>query len=70
MSKATVKLNNDQINITLRILTVAQHDIIQQLENTEERLPWVPAFLSNQLDELLELEKVFIALKEEDVCDA
>lgn len=70
MSKATVKLNNDQINITLRILTVAKHDIIWQLENTEERLPWVPAFLSNQLDELVELEKVFIALKEEDVCDA
>jgi len=70
MSKATVKLNNDQINITLRILTVAKHDIIRQLENTEEGLPWVPAFLSNQLDELVELEKVFIALKEEDVCDA
>jgi len=66
MSKATVKLNNDQINITLRVLTVAQHDIIRQLKNTEERLPWVPAFLNNQLDELLELEEVFIALKEED----
>ena len=64
MSKTAVKLNNDQINITLRILTVAKHDIIRQLENTEERLPWVPAFLSNQLDELVELEKVFIALKE------
>ena len=66
MSKTAVKLNNDQINTTLRVLYIAKQDIMQQLENTEERLPWVPAFLSNQLDELVELEKVFIALKAQD----
>jgi len=66
MSRTAVKLNNDQINTTLRVLYIAKQDITRQLENTEERLPWVPAFLSNQLDELVELEKVFIALKAED----
>jgi hypothetical protein len=66
MTKEKIELSKDQINIVLRVMTVAMHDIIRQLENTEERLPWVPAFLSNQLDELQTIEKVLIRLKGDD----
>ena len=66
MTKKKTELSKDQINIVLRVMTVAMHDIIRQLENTEERLPWVPAFLSNQLDELQTIEKVLVSLKGDD----
>ena len=66
MTKEKIELSKDQINIVLRVMTVAMHDIIRQLENTEERLPWVPAFLSNQLDELQTIEKVLVSLKGDD----
>tara|TARA_R110000868_G_scaffold272490_2_gene531733 strand:- start:122 stop:322 length:201 start_codon:yes stop_codon:yes gene_type:complete len=66
MTKKKTELSKDQINIVLRVMTVAMHDIIRQLENTEERLPWVPAFLSNQLDELQTIEKVLVRLKGDD----
>jgi len=66
MTKEKIELSKDQINIVLRVMTVAMHDIIRQLENTEERLPWVPAFLSNQLDELQTIEKVLVRLKGDD----
>ena len=66
MTKKKTELSKDQINIVLRVMTVAMHDIIRQLENTEDRLPWVPAFLSNQLDELQTIEKVLVSLKGDD----
>tara|TARA_R110001592_G_scaffold274011_1_gene540969 strand:+ start:2364 stop:2564 length:201 start_codon:yes stop_codon:yes gene_type:complete len=66
MIKKKTELSKDQINIVLRVMTVAMHDIIRQLENTEDRLPWVPAFLSNQLDELQTIEKVLVSLKGDD----
>ena len=66
MTKKKTELSKDQINIVLRVMTVAMHDIIRQLENTEDRLPWVPAFLSNQLDELQTIEKVLVRLKGDD----
>ena len=66
MIKKKTELSKDQISIVLRVMTVAMHDIIRQLENTEDRLPWVPAFLSNQLDELQTIEKVLVSLKGDD----
>jgi hypothetical protein len=66
MTKEKIELSKDQINILMSMLTVAMHDIYEQLDKEEESLPWLPVFLSTHLDELQTIEKVLVRLKGDD----